>query len=200
MDHEMNAMGKEQTPKSDVSEAGTAETAGTAGKRSLTSQVEFSALPSQSPVLRSKQRTPKHAFVRPWKSLPPTPSGLLEKNQKVFFSSLTSLQAEEFFDMVATIQARRLNDQRADFVGPESASEENPGISEDQLYDTILAHQSQRLEDQRTEPPIPVGIQGLLDLLLSAQGTRMEDQRSALPPGLAAPPLLGRQPSFLHGV
>uniref|UniRef100_A0A8C6V3M2 G-protein signaling modulator 3 n=1 Tax=Naja naja TaxID=35670 RepID=A0A8C6V3M2_NAJNA len=118
----------------------------------------------------------------------------------IFFSSLTSLQAEEFFDMVATIQARRLNDQRADFAGPEGASEENPGISEDQLYDTILAHQSQRLEDQRTEPPIPVGIQGLLDLLLTAQGTRMEDQRSALPPGLAAPSLLGRQPSFLHGV
>ncbi|XP_058027705.1 G-protein-signaling modulator 3 [Ahaetulla prasina] len=109
-------------------------------------------------------------------------------------------KAEEFFDMVATIQARRLNDQRADFAGPEVASEENSGISEDQLYDTILAHQSQRLEDQRTEPPIPVGIQGLLDLLLTAQGTRMEDQRSALPPGLAAPTLLGRQPSFLHGV
>ncbi|XP_070600218.1 G-protein-signaling modulator 3 [Erythrolamprus reginae] len=195
MEHEMNAIGEEQTPKSDASDA---VTAGTAGKRSLTSQVDFSPLPNQGPVLRSKPRTQKHAPVRPWKSLPPTPSGLLEKDQKVFFSSLTSLQAEEFFDMVATIQARRLNDQRADFAGPEVASEENPGISEDQLYDTILAHQSQRLEDQRTEPPIPVGIQGLLDLLLSAQGTRMEDQRSALPPGLAAPPLLGRQPSFLH--
>uniref|UniRef100_A0A8D2J192 Uncharacterized protein n=1 Tax=Varanus komodoensis TaxID=61221 RepID=A0A8D2J192_VARKO len=101
----------------------------------------------------------------------------------VFFSSLTSLQAEEFFDMVATVQARRLNDQRADFAGAENTSAENSGVSEEQLYDTILAHQSQRLEDQRTEPPIPVGVQGLLDLLLRAQGTRMEDQRSPLPPG-----------------
>ncbi|XP_063152401.1 G-protein-signaling modulator 3-like [Candoia aspera] len=195
MEHEMNAIEKEKAPpESNVSDARTA------GKRSLSSQVDFSALPSQGAILRSKQRIRKHAPARPWKSLPPTPTGLLENDQTVFFSSLTSLQAEEFFDMVATIQARRLNDQRADFAGAEGATGENSGISEEQLYDTILAHQSQRLEDQRTEPPIPVGIQGLLDLLLTAQGTRMEDQRSAPPPGLAAPSLLRRHPSFLHGV
>lgn len=60
----------------------------------------------------------------------------------------------------------------------------------------LFATQSQRLEDQRTEPPIPVGIQGLLDLLLTAQGTRMEDQRSALPPALTAPSLLGGPSTF----
>ncbi|KAM6471781.1 G-protein-signaling modulator 3 [Liasis olivaceus] len=195
MEHEMNAVEKEKTPESSVSDAETAR------KRSLSSQVDFSAPPTQGEcILRSKQRIRKHTPARPWKSLPPTPTGLLENDQTVFFSSLTSLQAEEFFDMVATIQARRLNDQRADFAGAEAASGENSGISEEQLYDTILAHQSQRLEDQRTEPPIPVGIQGLLDLLLTAQGTRMEDQRSAPPPGLAAPPLLRRHPSFLHGI
>uniref|UniRef100_A0A670I0F0 Uncharacterized protein n=1 Tax=Podarcis muralis TaxID=64176 RepID=A0A670I0F0_PODMU len=95
----------------------------------------------------------------------------------VFFSSLTSLQAEEFFDMVAKFQARRLDDQRADFEEAAEMCAGNSRVSEEKLYDTILAHQSQRLEDQRTEPPIPVGIQGLLDLLLKAQGTRMEDQR-----------------------
>lgn len=65
----------------------------------------------------------------------------------VFFSSLTSLQAEEFFEMVAKAQARRLNDQRADFTAPEGASAENTGVSEDQLYDTILAHQVRCLVD-----------------------------------------------------
>uniref|UniRef100_A0A8D0BW81 G protein signaling modulator 3 n=1 Tax=Salvator merianae TaxID=96440 RepID=A0A8D0BW81_SALMN len=114
----------------------------------------------------------------------------------VFFSSLTSLQAEEFFDMVAKVQARRLNDQRADFAGAEEIPAETSAVSEDQLYDTILAHQSKRLEDQRTEPPIPVGIQGLLDLLLRAQGTRMEDQRSTLPPGPAVPSLLTQHSSI----
>ncbi|XP_015263306.1 PREDICTED: G-protein-signaling modulator 3 [Gekko japonicus] len=138
------------------------------------------------PCRMQRSRQPRHNPARPWKSLPATPTGGLEADPPVFFSSMTSLQAEEFFDMVAKVQARRLNDQRADFAGPEGTSGESVAVSEDQLYDTILAHQSQRLEDQRTEPPIPVGIQGLLDLLLRAQGTRMEDQRSALPPGLDA--------------
>ncbi|XP_062979607.1 G-protein-signaling modulator 3 [Elgaria multicarinata webbii] len=163
-------------------------------------QDDLSIQPIQGALLRPRQRNRQHESARPWKSLPATPTGELEKDTPVYFSSLTSLQAEEFFDMVAKVQARRLNDQRADFAEPEDASEENPGVSEDQLYDTILAHQSQRIEDQRTEPPIPVGIQGLLDLLLRAQGARMEDQRSALPPGLAAPSLLAGQPSFLHSV
>ncbi|KAJ6651661.1 hypothetical protein lerEdw1_020737 [Lerista edwardsae] len=109
----------------------------------------------------------------------------------------TTNQAEEFFEMVAKAQARRLDDQRADFAAAEDKSEGNTVVSEEQLYDTILAHQSQRLEDQRTEPPIPVGIQGLLDLLLTAQGARMEDQRSALPPALTSPSLLGGPPTFL---
>lgn len=44
--------------------------------------------------------------------------------QTVVFSSMTSLQKEEFFDLVATSQARRLDDQRADFQNP---SPEAPG-------------------------------------------------------------------------
>ncbi|KAH0630533.1 hypothetical protein JD844_013644 [Phrynosoma platyrhinos] len=130
----------------------------------------------------------------------PLAEGEEGKEEEVFFSSLTSLQAEEFFDMVAKVQARRLNDQRADFAGAEEICAGSSKVAKEQLYDTILAHQSQRLEDQRTEPPIPVGIQGLLDLLMRAQGTRMEDQRSTLPPSLAAPSLQRRQPSFIHGV
>ncbi|XP_053147661.1 G-protein-signaling modulator 3 [Hemicordylus capensis] len=151
-------------------------------------------LPSQNALPYPRQRTRRPDPARPWKSLPTTPTGETDKAQPVFFSSLTSLQAEEFFDMVAKVQARRLNDQRADFAAAEDAGAAGESVvPEQQLYDTILAHQSQRLEDQRTEPPIPVGIQGLLDLLLAAQGTRMEDQRSVLPPALATPSLLKGQ-------
>ncbi|XP_034962995.1 G-protein-signaling modulator 3 isoform X1 [Zootoca vivipara] len=160
------------------------------------SQDDLSLLPNPGALLHPKQRTRQTDPARPWRSLPATPTGEMEKDQMVFFSSLTSLQAEEFFDMVAKVQARRLDDQRADFEEGAEMCAGNLRVSEDRLYDTILAHQSQRLEDQRTEPPIPVGIQGLLDLLLKAQGTRMEDQRSALPPGLGGPSLLGPHTSF----
>ncbi|XP_042306825.1 G-protein-signaling modulator 3 [Sceloporus undulatus] len=164
------------------------------------SQDDVSFLPNQGALLRPRQRIRQHDPARPWNSLPATPVGELETDTTVFFSSLTSLQAEEFFDMVAKVQAKRLNDQRADFAGAEETCAGSSKVAKEQLYDTILAHQSQRLEDQRTEPPIPVGIQGLLDLLMRAQGTRMEDQRSTLPPSLSAPSLQRRQPSFIHGV
>ncbi|XP_060616237.2 G-protein-signaling modulator 3 [Anolis sagrei] len=166
----------------------------------LFSQDDISILPNPGAILRSRQKNRQHDQARPWNSLPATPVGELETDRTVFFSSLTSLQAEEFFDMVAKAQARRLNDQRADFAGAEEPCAGNVKVAKEQLYDTILEHQSHRLEDQRTEPPIPVGIQGLLDLLLRAQGTRMEDQRSTLPPSLAASSLQRRQPSFLHGM
>lgn len=49
-------------------------------------------------------------------------------SQKVMFSSMTSLQKEEFFDLVATSQGRRLDDQRADFqsLSPAPSSPEPP--------------------------------------------------------------------------
>ncbi|XP_054834971.1 G-protein-signaling modulator 3 [Eublepharis macularius] len=178
MEHEMEAMEEGETLLGGPPEIEATE-------EQASSQECVNILQNPDAVPRPRQRSwRRHDPARPWKSLPATPTGELEADPPVF-SSMTSLQAEEFFDMVAKVQARRLNDQRADFAGLEGASGENMVISEDQLYDTILAHQSQRLEDQRTEPPIPVGVQGLLDLLLRAQGTRMEDQRSVLPPGLA---------------
>uniref|UniRef100_A0A452H0R6 G protein signaling modulator 3 n=1 Tax=Gopherus agassizii TaxID=38772 RepID=A0A452H0R6_9SAUR len=136
---------------------------------------------------------PRHDPARPWRSLPGTPTeGLLGG-----FCSLTSLQAEQFFELVATAQARRLDDQRADFVGDPRAEEgveegaKGPPEAPDQgeeLYSTILTHQSQRLEEQRSDPPIPLGAQELFDLLLRVQGGRMEEQRSELPPALLPHP------------
>ncbi|GCB80787.1 hypothetical protein scyTo_0023098, partial [Scyliorhinus torazame] len=48
---------------------------------------------------------------RAYRSMPSTP---LDK-EKPFFPSMSSLQTEEFFDLIAYSQSRRLNDQRADF-------------------------------------------------------------------------------------
>ncbi|XP_030014146.1 G-protein-signaling modulator 1 [Sphaeramia orbicularis] len=123
---------------------------------------------------------------------------------RVVFSSMTSLQKEEFFDLVATAQARRLDDQRAllgrspppkprfrSFRGsikqlsfvrkPEPEPEPAPVPKED-LYNMILTTQAQgRLEDQRSRAPGPMDDEDFFSLLLRVQGGRMEEQRTELP-------------------
>uniref|UniRef100_A0A3Q2PHY3 G-protein-signaling modulator 2 n=1 Tax=Fundulus heteroclitus TaxID=8078 RepID=A0A3Q2PHY3_FUNHE len=119
---------------------------------------------------------------------------------RVVFSSMTSLQKEEFFDLVATAQARRLDDQRAQLRSslppkPKSRSfrgslkqlslmkkpEPVPAPKED-LYDMILTTQAQgRLEDQRSRAPGPMDDEDFFSLLLRVQGGRMDEQRTELP-------------------
>ncbi|XP_047454567.1 G-protein-signaling modulator 1 [Mugil cephalus] len=124
---------------------------------------------------------------------------------RVVFSSMTSLQKEEFFDLVATAQARRLDDQRAQlgramppkpkgrsFRGsikqlsmkkhtPAPAPAPVPAPKED-LYDMILTTQAQgRLEDQRSRAPGPMDDEDFFSLLLRVQGGRMDEQRTELP-------------------
>ncbi|XP_060905880.1 G-protein-signaling modulator 1 [Labrus mixtus] len=127
---------------------------------------------------------------------------------RVIFSSMTSLQTEEFFELVATSQARRLDDQRAQldkspptksktrsFRGsikqlsfvrrpvsvPVPAPAAAPVPNED-LYNMILTTQAQgRLEDQRSRAPGPMDDDDFFSLLLRVQGGRMEEQRTELP-------------------
>uniref|UniRef100_A0A1A7WQ10 G-protein signaling modulator 3 n=1 Tax=Iconisemion striatum TaxID=60296 RepID=A0A1A7WQ10_9TELE len=123
---------------------------------------------------------------------------------RVVFSSMTSLQKEEFFDLLATAQARRLDDQRAQlgkkaapkpkgrsFRGslkqlsvvrkPEPVPVPVPVPKED-LYDMILTTQAQgRLEDQRSRAPGPMDDEDFFSLLLRVQGGRMDEQRTELP-------------------
>ncbi|XP_072316598.1 uncharacterized protein gpsm3 [Eucyclogobius newberryi] len=117
---------------------------------------------------------------------------------RVVFSSMTSLQKEEFFDLVATAQARRLNDQRAQLERsaphkPKSRSfrgsikqlslkKTPPAVPKDELYSMILHTQAQgRLEDQRSRAPGPMDDEVFFSLLLRVQGGRMDEQRTELP-------------------
>ncbi|CAJ1062989.1 G-protein-signaling modulator 1 [Xyrichtys novacula] len=129
--------------------------------------------------------------------------------QRVVFSSMTSLQKEEFFELVATAQARRLDDQRAQlersppktkgrsFRGslkqlsfvrrPVSAPAPVPTpaaapVPKEDLYNMILTTQAQgRLEDQRSRAPGPMDDEDFFSLLLRVQGGRMEEQRTEFP-------------------
>lgn len=119
---------------------------------------------------------------------------------RVVFSSMSSLQREEFFDLVATAQARRLNDQRA--LLERSAPPKQKGrsfrgsikqltlvrrsepapVPKEELYSMILHTQAQgRLEDQRSRAPGPMDDEVFFSLLLRVQGGRMEEQRTELP-------------------
>ncbi|XP_058865072.1 G-protein-signaling modulator 1-like [Acipenser ruthenus] len=150
----------------------------------------------------------REGLQRGWQSEPSTP---VEKRREVFFSSMTSLQTEEFFEMVANSQGRRLDNQRAELQEPPppsapaceneatvegAGSEEAPnlGVTEggaekkaanEELYSMILSYQVQgRIDEQRSRPPGPVDDEGFFSLLLRVQGGRMEEQRVELPEGL----------------
>ncbi|XP_018595221.1 G-protein-signaling modulator 1-like [Scleropages formosus] len=125
---------------------------------------------------------------------------------KVMFSSMTSLQKEEFFELVATFQGRRLDDQRAELQRSPSSPEppqfkvnkkknsikevELKGVAtksapKEDLYNMILTSQAQgRLEDQRSAAPGPMDDEDFFSLLLKVQGGRMDEQRTELPMAL----------------
>lgn len=119
---------------------------------------------------------------------------------RVVFSSMTSLQKEEFFELVATAQARRLDDQRAllerspppkpktrSFRGSikQLSFVRKPApvpVPKEDLYNMILTTQAQgRLEDQRSRAPGPMDDEDFFSLLLRVQGGRMDEQRTELP-------------------
>ncbi|KAK2845014.1 hypothetical protein Q5P01_011673 [Channa striata] len=118
---------------------------------------------------------------------------------RVVFSSMTSLQKEEFFELVATAQARRLDDQRAQLEKspPKPKARSLRGsikqlsfvkkpapvpMPKEDLYNMILTTQAQgRLEDQRSRAPGPMDDEDFFSLLLRVQGGRMDEQRTELP-------------------
>uniref|UniRef100_A0A8C1AJE3 Uncharacterized protein n=1 Tax=Cyprinus carpio carpio TaxID=630221 RepID=A0A8C1AJE3_CYPCA len=125
-------------------------------------------------------------------------------SQRVMFSSMTSLQKEEFFDLLATSQGRRLDDQRAELQNAPSApppplpkakqrksSWKIPEVTrtvpmqtpKEDFYNMIVNSQAQgRLEEQRSAAPGPMDDEDFFCLLLKVQGGRMDEQRTELKP------------------
>ncbi|KAA0702666.1 G-protein-signaling modulator 2 [Triplophysa tibetana] len=125
-------------------------------------------------------------------------------SQRVFFSSMTSLQKDEFFDLLATSQGRRLDDQRAELqdipsvpLPPKPKPKERKSswkVTEvsrpvptqkqnEDLYNMIVVSQGQgRIEEQRCAAPGPMDDEDFFSLLLKVQGGRMDEQRTDLKP------------------
>ncbi|XP_011800165.1 PREDICTED: G-protein-signaling modulator 3 isoform X1 [Colobus angolensis palliatus] len=143
----------------------------------------------QGPPQDEQGWPPPNSTTRPWRSAPPSPPppGTRHTALGPRSASLLSLQTELLLDLVAEVQSRRLEEQRATFFTPQSPPSLAPAPlrpleDREQLYSTILSHQCQRMEAQRSEPPLPPGGQELLELLLRVQGGgRMEEQRSRPP-------------------
>ncbi|XP_062929675.1 G-protein-signaling modulator 1-like isoform X1 [Mobula hypostoma] len=116
--------------------------------------------------------------------------------------SQASPQTEEFFDLIASSQSRRLDDQRANVgslpglrithnnsqvvmghLRPEGDSQE-PG---DEFFNMLMKCQSSRIDDQRCAPPSPaprgptVPDEDFFSLIQRVQAKRMDEQRVDLP-------------------
>ncbi|KAL6462178.1 hypothetical protein MHYP_G00286000 [Metynnis hypsauchen] len=122
-------------------------------------------------------------------------------SQKVVFSSMTSLQKEEFFDFLATSQGRRLDDQRAEFQNlspvPSSPEPQHSPIPPATSASTASASTAATAAQAKAKPrkgsckapeasrtvPRPPPKEELYNMILTSQAQgRLEEQRSK-PPG-----------------
>ncbi|KTF72299.1 hypothetical protein cypCar_00032842, partial [Cyprinus carpio] len=109
-------------------------------------------------------------------------------------SSLISLtQTEEFFDLIASSQSRRLDDQRAsigDRLGIRIAQNNvghlceacSPQEPSDEFFNMLIKYQSSRINDQRCSlPPAPDPDEDFFSLIQRVQSKRMDEQRVSFP-------------------
>ncbi|KAL0978976.1 hypothetical protein UPYG_G00178750 [Umbra pygmaea] len=112
-------------------------------------------------------------------------------------STLSLAQTEEFFDLIATSQSHRLNDQRAsvsNFPGLMIAHNNlgqqctacSPQDPTEDFFNMLIKYQSSRIEDQRCSLPDP-GCRALsgaeedfFGLIQRVQAKRMDEQRALL--------------------
>ncbi|XP_036382906.1 G-protein-signaling modulator 1 [Megalops cyprinoides] len=112
--------------------------------------------------------------------------------------SLSSPQTEEFFDLIASSQSRRLDDQRAN-VGNlpglritqnnlgHLCGDSDPQEPSDDFFNMLIKCQSSRIDDQRCSPPDSgpraptVPDEDFFSLIQRVQAKRMDEQRVHLP-------------------
>ncbi|KAJ6658448.1 hypothetical protein lerEdw1_020152 [Lerista edwardsae] len=127
--------------------------------------------------------------------------------KKSFSTSMVPPHTDEFLDLLASSQSRRLDDQRASasnlpglrfnqhnsqsVLGHLIAS--GSGEPDDDFFDILIKCQGSRLDDQRCAPPPnitkgpTVPDEDFFSLILRSQGKRMDEQRVFLPSGLKRP-------------
>ncbi|XP_075689518.1 G-protein-signaling modulator 2 isoform X1 [Rhinoderma darwinii] len=127
--------------------------------------------------------------------------------RKSLSASAVSPHTDEFLDLLASSQSRRLDDQRASFsnlpglrIGQEHSNSvlghlmatENREPDDD-FFDMLVKCQGSRLDDQRCAPPPPpkkgptVPDEDFFSLILRAQAKRMDEQRVTLSSHLRRP-------------
>ncbi|XP_074455465.1 G-protein-signaling modulator 2 isoform X4 [Larus michahellis] len=126
--------------------------------------------------------------------------------RKSFSTSVVSPHTDEFLDLLASSQSRRLDDQRASFsnlpglrlnqhsrqsvLGHLMAS--NNRELDDDFFDILIKCQGSRLDDQRCAPPSSakgptVPDEDFFSLILRSQAKRMDEQRVHLPSSIKGP-------------
>ncbi|XP_044162115.1 G-protein-signaling modulator 1 isoform X4 [Bufo gargarizans] len=125
----------------------------------------------------------------------PTATPVPALDDRISASSLmASPQTEEFFDLIASSQSRRLDDQRAN-VGNlpglrlthnnmghlrVEGDQQEPG---DEFFNMLMKCQSSRIDDQRCAPPDPMPRgptmpdEDFFSLIQRVQAKRMDEQR-----------------------
>ncbi|XP_049663091.1 G-protein-signaling modulator 2 isoform X4 [Accipiter gentilis] len=126
--------------------------------------------------------------------------------RKSFSTSVVSPHTDEFLDLLACSQSRRLDDQRASFsnlpglrlnqhnsqsvLGQLMAS--NNRELDDDFFEILIKCQGSRLDDQRCAPPSSakgptVPDEDFFSLILRSQAKRMDEQRVHLPSTIKGP-------------
>ncbi|XP_056379477.1 G-protein-signaling modulator 2 isoform X1 [Hyla sarda] len=127
--------------------------------------------------------------------------------RKSLSTSAVSPHTDEFLDLIASSQSRRLDDQRASFsnlpglrIGQQNSNSVLGHLMatenrepDDEFFDMLVKCQGSRLDDQRCAPPPPpkkgptVPDEDFFSLILRAQAKRMDEQRVTLSSHLRRP-------------
>ncbi|XP_065513953.1 G-protein-signaling modulator 2 isoform X3 [Caloenas nicobarica] len=126
--------------------------------------------------------------------------------RKSFSTSVVSPHTDEFLDLLASSQSRRLDDQRASLshlpglrLNPRNRHSVlghlmavNNRDLDDDFFDILIKCQGSRLDDQRCAPPSAakgptVPDEDFFSLILRSQAKRMDEQRVHLPSTIKGP-------------
>ncbi|XP_056314852.1 G-protein-signaling modulator 1b [Danio aesculapii] len=119
-------------------------------------------------------------------------------NDMIDASLLTSPQTEELFDLIASTQSRRLDDQRVNVSNLPGlrithnnlghlCGDGDPQEPSDDFFNMLIKCQSSRIDDQRCSPPEggprapTVPDEDFFSLIQRVQAKRMDEQRVRLP-------------------